>query len=331
MSAKRYVRATVREALAAAREDLGPAAVVQSTELVPAPGWRGWVGHRMVSVTAVADRPVSPERPLVPAGRQPVAGAARHGVVARLTAAGLDAALAESTASQLSDAECRAPSEQRLQRALASEMAALVSEDEDYARYEVFVGPPGVGKTTTIAKIAAQARAAHGRTLGMVAADAFRAGAIEHLRSYATIIGSPLRVARTAAELDTALTATRHAVLVDTAGRAPSDDGFRTLLDVIGRRRHVRTHLVIAADTSAATARKIFDRYAPARPSRVVITKIDEAESVTPLLRVVRERQIPVSYVTDGQRVPEDLERARPAWLAAALLNGLHQEAMSWP
>jgi flagellar biosynthesis protein FlhF len=63
------------------------------------------------------------------------------------------------------------------------------------------------------------------------------------------------------------------------------------------------------------------DRYAPAHPTRVVITKLDEAESVAPLLSVIRERQLRVSYLACGQRVPEDLERASPAWLASALIN----------
>jgi flagellar biosynthesis protein FlhF len=83
----------------------------------------------------------------------------------------------------------------------------------------------------------------------------------------------------------------------------------------------VRTHLVLAADTSAATARRIFDRYQQMRPSRVVITKLDESESIAPLLGVVRERALPVSFLGTGQRVPEDLWRATPAGLAAALLR----------
>jgi flagellar biosynthesis protein FlhF len=208
-----------------------------------------------------------------------------------------------------------------LRRALAAELAALTGGDTGYERFEVFVGPPGVGKTTTIAKIAAQERAIGGRTLGLVAADAFRAGAIEQLRSYAAVLGAPFRIARTAGELDQAIGASRHASLVDTAGRSAADGHLSELLAVLQRTRGVRTHLVIAADTSAATARRIFDRYGPMQPSRVVITKLDESESIAPLLGVVRERALPVSYLGTGQRVPEDLWRATPAGLAAALLR----------
>lgn len=101
------------------------------------------------------------------------------------------------------------------------------------------------------------------------------------------------------------------------------------MFEVLCRRRHVRTHLVLAADTSASTARRVFDRYAPLAPSRVVITKLDECDSVTPLLTVIREQGLPVSYLTTGQRIPEDLWRATPASLAAALLRETATEEYS--
>jgi flagellar biosynthesis protein FlhF len=185
----------------------------------------------------------------------------------------------------------------------------------------VFVGPPGVGKTTTIAKIAAQERARRGRLLGMVAADAFRAGAVEQLRTYAHIIGAPFRIARTSRELETALAGGRQPLLVDTAGRSPNDGGLRDLRRILSARHDVRTHLVMAGDTSAQSARRILAAYDDARPDRLVITKVDEADSLAPLLNVAAERRLPVSYLTAGQRVPEDLEPATPASLAAALLR----------
>jgi flagellar biosynthesis protein FlhF len=178
-----------------------------------------------------------------------------------------------------------------------------------------------VGKTTTIAKIAAQERAKAGKTLGLVAADAFRAGAIEQLRSYAAVLGAPFRIARNATELDQAINAARHVSLIDTAGRSPADGKLADLLTVLDRAKGVRTHLVLAADTTAPTARRILDRYRQMRPTRVVITKLDEAEALAPLLSVIRERELPVSYLGTGQRVPEDLLPASAPALAAALLR----------
>jgi flagellar biosynthesis protein FlhF len=229
--------------------------------------------------------------------------------------------LCATIANGLSETECRHATEETLREAVTVALEAVVATDTDFARCEVFVGPPGVGKTTTIAKIAAQARAAHGRTMALVAADAFRAGAIEQLRSYAAIVQSPFRIARSPAELDQALSAARHTALVDTAGRSPKDDALTGIVEVLERRRGVRTHLVLAADTSPSSASRIFERYAPLKPSRVVITKLDESDSVMPLLSVVRDRGLPVSYLAFGQKVPDDLWRATPAVLAATLLG----------
>jgi flagellar biosynthesis protein FlhF len=320
MHLKRYRKATVREALRAVRNELGPNALVLSTELIAAEGWRGWLGAREVQVTAGAAREVSERRLAGPERRHADTDTGRENVMARLVASGVDRALAERVASTMPPAECRGASLSTLTRALAAQLTTAAAGDEDFARVEVFVGPPGVGKTTTIAKIAAQERA-KGRPLGMIAADAFRAGAVEQLRVYADVIGASFKVARNTEELDKALTAGRHSLLVDTAGRSPSDGGVRDLLRLVGRRRGVRTHLVIAADTSAASARRIFETYRDARPDRLIITKLDEAESISPLLGVARERNLPVSYFTSGQRVPEDLDRATAELLASAVLR----------
>jgi flagellar biosynthesis protein FlhF len=334
MQVKRLQRPTVREALSAAREELGPGAVVMSTEMVPAPGWRGLMGRRVVQLTAATDESqvpqVSDDRPMRPSLRQRGRDVLRSGVVARLTAAGLDTALAEAVAGRMTPAECRGASDVSLRKALAAELASLSGADPNFEPFEVFVGPPGVGKTTTIAKIAAQERALNNRTLALVGADAFRAGAIEQLRSYAAVLGAPFRIARNANDLLQAIEAARHPSLIDTAGRSPADGHLADVIAVLDRTKGVRTHLVLAADTSAATARRILDRYNAMRPARVVITKLDESESVAPLLGVVRERALPVSFLGTGQRVPEDLCRATPAGLAAALLREPSTEEPTW-
>jgi flagellar biosynthesis protein FlhF len=322
MQVKRFYSSSVEDAMRAAREQLGREAVVLSTDLVPSPGWRGWMGQRLVAVTAAVEKQLSAIRPAASPRRQSAELPVRAGVIARLTATGLDAAIAERVVGRLTLAECRVGVEAAVLRELAFELKTLVAVDDRLAPIEVFVGPPGVGKTTTIAKIAAGRRVVGRKPPVLVAADGFRAGAVEHLRAYATIIGAPFRPARGASELEMALGSSQHGVLVDTAGRPPSDPAFRELWSVIAGRPKVRTHLVLAADTSVAMARRVLLRYAPTSPSRVIITKIDEAETVAPLLAVLRDQRLPVSYLASGQRVPEDLAVATAEGLAQVVLGG---------
>lgn len=321
MQIRKFRQPTVREALREAREALGPDAYVLATELVPALGWRGWLGRREVQLTAQFEAAVSVDRPLVEQRRSAVTDPESSALVARLVACGLDQPMALGVVAAIPEQSRRGATANRLFQALAEEVKALSAGDDEFVRAEVFVGPPGVGKTTTIAKIAARERASRGRRLGMIAADGFRAGAVDQLRTYADIIGSPFKVARTPDELSSAIASARNTVLVDTAGRSPRDRALRAQLQALAKHRHVRTHLVLAADTSPATARRIFESYAEVRPSRVIITKLDEAESLAPLSGVLREQGIPISFLTTGQRVPEDFEPATPAMIACALLR----------
>jgi flagellar biosynthesis protein FlhF len=324
LQVKEFRQPTVREAFQAIREEFGPSAVVLESGLVSARGWRGWVGMREVRVTAQAPEglPAEPERrPAVPSGRSADTPAPTGSLAARLTAAGIAPSLAESVGAGVPAKQQRHLTSASIHQHLAAHLAPYAAGAEPFARVEVFIGPPGVGKTTTIAKIAAQEKVRRKRALGVVAADAFRAGAVEQLRTYAAIIGAPFRTARTMEDIEQAISASRQTLLVDTAGRSPKDDDMRDVRRLLGRREGVRTHLVIPADTSVATAERILSRFADAAPDRVVVSRLDEADSPSALFAWLLETGLQISYITTGQRVPEDLERATPAVLAAAMLR----------
>ena len=330
MHYRKFRRATVREALSAVKEDLGADALVLSTRMVRSGGLSGLMGARVVEVTAAVERlEMSEER--IPASNlrrsdeaRPVTtdalSAHARNVAARLTASGMDGSFAVNIARHPS-LQGRAAGPDAVRRAVAETLAPLTAGSEDFAPVEVFVGPPGVGKTTTIAKIAAQARATEDKRLWLVAADGFRVGAVEQLRLYAEIIGTPLFVARSGSELASTLNGVRRPLLIDTAGRSPRDTGNAEILDVLAGRHDVRRHLVLPADTTATQARRIIDRFRPSQPDRVVLTRLDETDTLAPLVSVLDHYKLPVSYLTHGQNVPDDLQRATPAALTDWVLG----------
>lgn len=308
-----------------------------STQLVPARGWRRFMGRREVEVTASLTPVMSESRPEEPPDRPTRTSASAASplrrdkadtagsqeIVARLSAVGLDQQLATEVAATLPPRVRRDPSQRTLREALASRLGGLAAGEEPLNPIEVFIGPPGVGKTTTIAKIAAQARARNRKAITLVAADGYRVGAVEQLRLYAEILHAPFLVARTAADLDRAVGQGPRPMLVDTAGRSPSDRGIRDLFDALSGRPDVRTHLVFAASTPPREALRILDRYRDAAPDRIVLTKLDEAEAIGPLVSVLRASGLKVSWLGNGQRVPEDLVEATGSSLASAIFGEL--------
>ena len=188
----------------------------------------------------------------------------------------------------------------------------------------VFVGPTGVGKTTTLAKLASRCVLNQKLKVGMVTLDTFRLGAVEQLREYARLLGVELAVAFSPGELrrHVAAFADRDVVLVDTPGRSQFDiEGIREIQRALDGLPRVDVLLHVTAGERACAAETIVHNYRPLRPTAIVLTKLDEAACCDGLTRLLDKTDgVPVAYLTDGQRVPEDIHEADPERLAELII-----------
>lgn len=187
------------------------------------------------------------------------------------------------------------------------------------------VGPTGVGKTTTVAKLAASFKLRHGKRTGLITADTYRIAAVDQLRTYAEIIGVPLEVALTPAEMTEAVArlAGCDVIIIDTAGRGQNDSSrLDELRRFVAAARPHEVHLVLSSTAGERVLLKEAEAFSVIGPTRIVLTKLDEAVSFGVLINVMRALGKQLSFVTTGQEVPDDIELGRPEQLAALVVGG---------
>lgn len=177
------------------------------------------------------------------------------------------------------------------------------------------VGPTGVGKTTTIAKLAARFALRHGRNqVGLICTDRFRVGAQEQLYTFGSLLGVPVQAATSPADLTRSLAsfADRKLVLIDTAGMSPRDrDLTEQFLTLSGMGDEVSIYLVLSAIAQQQVLSEAVQVFSQAGLAGAIVTKLDEAASLGPVISTLVQNQIPLAFVGNGQRVPEDMLPAR--------------------
>jgi len=175
------------------------------------------------------------------------------------------------------------------------------------------LGPTGVGKTTSIVKLAADFSVKQKKNVGIINTDTYRIGAQEQLQTYADILGVPIQVVYHAHELDKAMESMsdRDIIFVDTAGKRPGDDQHKEdLLEIVRILKPEDILLCLAATTSFASIKEMVDTYGFIDDYRVMITKLDETKYRGTILNISWYTQKPLAYVTTGQDVPDDIEIA---------------------
>lgn len=175
----------------------------------------------------------------------------------------------------------------------------------------IFVGPTGVGKTTTIAKVAGKLALIDKKNIGLITIDTYRIGAVEQLKTYAEIMNIPFKVALNLKDMDKCLEEMKDCeiILIDTTGRSSKNtmqlSELRAYIDKI---KNKKISLVVSATTKNKDIKIISDAYKTLNFDNVIVTKLDETSTYGSIINILQEVKVPLSFITTGQSVPEDIK-----------------------
>jgi flagellar biosynthesis protein FlhF len=208
-----------------------------------------------------------------------------------------------------------------------SEIACRFEVDTRLGRVTALVGPPGCGKTTTLIKLALTEGLMAGRTVRLISADTQQIGAAERLRTYAGILGVRFQAVESTTALALAVDsgADNELLLVDTPGFSAfaQEKSGNDLASLLSDRQKFDVHLVLTASMRAADMARTADRFAAFGPTKVLFTKIDETDSLAPVFcEAVRQRR-PLSFLSSGQVIPDDIAPASKEQIAGSLVRKL--------
>jgi flagellar biosynthesis protein FlhF len=200
--------------------------------------------------------------------------------------------------------------------------------DSDHLRTVALIGPTGVGKTTTIAKIAANYKLHRGAQVALATIDTYRIAAVEQLRTIASIMEVPLEVVTSPTQLRCVMESNsdKDLLLVDTAGRSQKNrvriGELRAFFDA---NPMDEIHLVLSAASSSSHIADVCRRFSVLSPTHILLTKLDEAVTCGSVIDIARRAGKPLSYITDGQDIPDDIHVAQPDELASMILGDAEQ------
>ncbi len=258
--------------------------------------------------------------------REPV----RAMVIKQLNGLGFSDGFADQLAMRVNERAQPHEAWSQIEAALSQQL--MTGEDEILRQggAVALLGPTGVGKTTTIAKLAARFAARYGADqIALVTTDHYRIGAHEQLQTYGRIMGVVVKQARTYQELAQALYQLRHRrlVLIDTAGMGQRDLRLNEQLDTLvgDKQIKIRNYLVLPATAQRRVLQEAVDHFRRIPLAGCILTKLDESLALGDVLDISIQNSLPISYITDGQRVPEDLRLADAFELVKQALGTMEQ------
>lgn len=322
MRIKTFYAKTMPEALRQIKSQLGPEALILSSREIPRRSgvWGRSSGFEVVAAVDEPEEfgfetPVQESEPFP--GSAPELENAAAVLLQDLMKRGVNETLARSL---VEDAQANLPGTQRSSRraliesagkAASSLLARRSGRDWQPARRVVaFIGPTGVGKTTSLAKLAARLALQQNKKVVLMTLDGYRIGAVEQLRSYAGLMGVPFRFVEHVSDLRRAIAenSQRDYILIDTAGHGPRDMGSMSeLACFLKESDSIERHLVLSAATRTSDLRDAMARFEICNPGHLLFTKLDETSNPGMLLNELVRTRKSFSYYSDGQKVPDDL------------------------
>ncbi|MCX8117513.1 MAG: hypothetical protein N3G78_06260 [Desulfobacterota bacterium] len=332
MQIKPYSGKDMQEVLRKVKEEMGQEAIILSTRKV-----KGGI-----EVVAAIDRPPAgaSETPIPPRFYQlsPSEGAVLSGrseeerFLQKLTSAGLYPKFVQELAEAIHDLHQRplAVPLPEAYRGLLNwrlmEQVEVMVPSPSRPRVWAFVGPTGIGKTTTMVKLAAHYRLKETDRVTLITTDTYRIGAVEQLKQYAQLLRLPLEVAYRPDDLRRIIEQhqDRDLLLIDTAGRSPkSPEAMEELKDFMTAHPKIENHLLLSATMKETDLAWIVDRFRVIPIASYIFTKLDETTHYIPLFNQLMRYKRPLSYLTHGQNVPEDIEQATKSRVAHMVLDTL--------
>jgi flagellar biosynthesis protein FlhF len=341
MQIKRFEASDMQEAMRQVKETLGPEAIILSTKTVRRPtGPARMPRPSLVEVVAAADHPATEKSkpapkisPLVLPRLETQRGSApspENPFLQRMLSAGISPGFVRALAKDLRGWKAESRPEGGPESCLhylrgkLMDSVEVTGPEAEGAKVWSFIGPTGVGKTTTLAKLAAHFSLRLAQRITLVTIDTYRIGAVDQLKTYARILGLPLEIASGREDFQEILWSNRDRdlVLVDTAGRNPhSQEQLEELKGILTADPRVENHLVLSATTKDFDLARTVERFSLLPIRSYIFTKLDETDEYSSLFNQLLRFKRPLSYLTSGQKVPEDIELATKGRVASLVLN----------
>ncbi|WP_047375355.1 flagellar biosynthesis protein FlhF [Exiguobacterium sp. ZOR0005] len=343
MQIKKFTGKTMSEAMAKVKQELGDEAVILNSRQVKT-GWFGLFASKQVEVIAALEKAplhtkprteaIPVKRPTAPEARKqkpapdvaPVLSVPRRlplGMEHIETLLSTESFQGTAWEEQLNELFYTTKSIEAVEQFVHDQIERAFPPVPDTLRYVMLVGPTGVGKTTTLAKLAAHYKLDEGKTVGLITTDTYRIAAIEQLKTYAEILNIPVEVAYDFDDFKRAkqLFARKDIVLIDTAGRNFRDEAYVEQFHQHHDFSETNLSLVLSLTSKLKDMEMIYSQFEQLPLGSLIFTKADETSDIHAMYKLVHDSGLPVAWLTDGQEVPDDLVEGTPERLTRKMLQ----------